>query len=74
MFEIWITDGTYIQGKKIGTVGDLRDAVKKGKARLEKEGHETPIRSSRDKKDTWLDDANGMPVGVIIETTPPKKG
>ena len=79
MYEVWITDGHYIQGKKVGNADTPAQGAKKAAARLKKdfgfEGklvREKDVAFTRQKKsyDIWLDDVNdGRPLGILVKIT-----
>lgn len=62
-FQVWKTDGQYIQGKKVArTTKDIKVALKRAKAldRFNK-----VVRGDSKDVQYWIEDKEGTPIGLI---------
>ena len=66
MHYIYLWDGRYIQGKKVGEAKTAKEAWQIAKSLLSEAGFQGPFKKKSDKRDIWLDDRNGNPVGLIL--------
>ena len=72
MYEVWETDGTYIQGKKRGqnATKNLETAKNRAKKIKDFDHFEEPIKNSAYRKSDvvlWINDEELRPIGLIRE-------
>jgi hypothetical protein len=68
-FEIWLSDGRYIQGAMVGTRPTRGAAIVRAKKLLSGD-HRPPIsheRDHRNRAETWIEDDNHLPIGLIVK-------
>ena len=63
-WQIWVAEGHYIKGKKHGRKNTTLSAAKTKAAELPNFDH---IIEDKDKKEYWIEDQNGQPIGIIQE-------
>jgi len=73
MYIIYLWNGQYIQGDKVGEAKTPKEAWEIAKGFLTEAGFRSPFKKKKDKTDIWLDDCNGSPIGVIVQTEETKE-
>lgn len=70
MYEVWIWDGGYIQGKKLrGKAKTVEAGLKKAAKKLKDVGVALPLQSEEGEGgEVWIDDDELRPVGILIPT------
>jgi hypothetical protein len=67
MYEVWVFDGHYIQGRRVGDAKTPASGVKL----IRKAGFTPPFTTERERRKgetlVWVDDADGNPVGVLVQ-------
>jgi len=67
IWEVWVTDGHYIKGKLAKKFKSKDSAVKYAKKNTDVEKIIPSGGNTRSKKEFFLDDAEGRPIGMIIK-------
>jgi hypothetical protein len=68
MFEVWETDGTYIEGNKVGEREKVADAKKLAKKIKDFHSLTKAIKNPAFYDNStayWVEDEEGMPIGLI---------
>tara|TARA_Y100000114_G_C11722376_1_gene309169 strand:+ start:940 stop:1218 length:279 start_codon:yes stop_codon:yes gene_type:complete len=67
IWEVWVTDGHYIKGKLAKKFKSKDAAVKYAKKNTDVKNIAESLNNSRTRKEFFLDDADGRPIGMIIK-------
>ncbi len=67
IWEVWLTDGHYIKAKLVKKFKSKDAAVKYAKKITDVKTIADSLNNSRTKKEFFLDDAEGRPIGMIIK-------
>ncbi|MDB4278129.1 hypothetical protein N9917_00830 [Deltaproteobacteria bacterium] len=73
MYEVWVTDGHYIQGRRLrGKAKTIEAAVTQITKALTKAGFKGPFQTEEHRTPEedilWVEDHEGLPVGIIVKT------
>ena len=66
--DVYIIDGGYVQGRKVGQGDTVSASFKIAIAALNEARHPGPFSRVTDSNVVWIDDAEGLPVGILVRT------